>query len=37
MNFTQTILDFKRIAIQDVINNETNSIENKKVQRQTAN
>lgn len=26
--FTQTILDFKRIAIQDVVNNETNSIEN---------
>lgn len=28
INFTQTILDFKRIAIQDVVNNETNSIEN---------
>lgn len=27
-NFTQTILDFKMIAIQDVVNNETNSIEN---------
>lgn len=28
INFTQTILDFKRIAIQDLVNNETNLKEN---------